>query len=201
MLFTQQIFQIPSVFFYEKTTSSSPYDKNICNTFDSEENLHTILGSKENLCKFSKIFDIMEVNELKTIKNLAFRQQGEIKIFVNENESYTREVYDFYNSFSFFEILLALITSPELKLHRFFHDIKTAPPTYSSSISALFDEIDQIIIGVSFYINTRLHRAEKHNWISKWFILFCDNLIINFPEEKMKILDIKNKITIQKIIT
>lgn len=188
-VYTANISDTPGIF-YEKPTSSSPYDKNLCNIFDS----------KEHLCKFSKIFDIIEVYELKTIKNLSFRQQGEIKIIVNENESYTREVYDFFNSLSFFGFLLELITSPELKLNRFFHDIKTAYPTYSSASSALFDEIDQIIIGVSFYINQQLYNTEKNNWISKWFILFCDNLIINFPEEKMKILDIKNKITIQKII-
>lgn len=188
------MFSEAAAIFYEKPTSSSPYDKNLSNIF--EKQVH--------LCKFSKIFDIIEVDELKTIKNLAFRQQGEIKIIVNENESYTREVYDFFNSLSFFRFLLELITSPELKLNRFFHNIKTAYPTYSSSMSALFDEIDQIIIGVSFYINQQLYNTlyntEKNNWISKWFILFCDNLIINFPEEKMKILDIKNKITIQKII-
>lgn len=177
--------------FYEKPTSSSPYDKNLSNIF--EKHVH--------LCKFSKIFDIIEVDELKNIKNLIFRHSGKIKIFVNENESYTREVYDFFGSLSFFDFLLELISSPDLESHRYFYDIKTSYPTYSSLIGSLFDEIDQIIIGVSWYINQQLCSAEKHNWIIAWFVLFCDNLIRNFPEKKMKILDIKNKIIIQKVIT
>lgn len=152
--------------------------------------------------KLSKIFDILSPVDLASLGVQSVR----IQIFtdIDSTDFYIREVYVFTNNFSFFINLVIFAFDDDLTNMRSTIDVRLKSLLGSHTIPTdTFDDIDCYVICLSEMISNKcsIHWVRKSQslWIEKWYILFYDNLIRNYPEHTDRILRMKTALILNKL--